>query len=56
MDIEYTPRDKNISSDAIYSLILKAKTKYTQKYNYTMQMFSEMYNVEKILEGTFPLK
>ena len=54
-NIEYITDEKNIAADALSRLpnIRNQETTYESKY--TMIIFSELYNIEEMTEGTFTL-
>ena len=53
--MKYIPRDKNIVADTMYKFSLYGQPKYKHKYNYTVETLLEMYGVEELPNGKFPL-
>ena len=54
-DIEYIKGEKNIAADALSRLPNKVNQETTHEKTYTTETMSEIYDIEELPEGSFPL-
>ena len=54
--MKYITGAKNMVSDAMYRLLLDGQPKYTHESNYIVETLLEMYDVQKLPDGTLLLK
>ena len=54
-DIEYIPDEKYIAVDALSRLPNNRNQETTHESTYLTVTMLELYNIEELLEGTFPL-
>ena len=55
MDVEYISGKKNIAADVLSRLPNKVNQETTHDSTYTTEKMLELYDIEELSEGTFPL-
>ena len=51
-----SPEPKNITADDMSRLLSNGQPQSTHESNYVTETLLEMYDIEELLNGTFPLK